>query len=274
VFSPAHVHLIVNTLDQDLAHPGIWDFWHAYVSRLRETLRLCDAATVTNAYLAARLRAEADIPVAIVPNAVNALQLELSDRLFAGKQARGFARAVDFQIGYFSGTPSHEKDFAIAESAIAAVMERHQEVRLRVVGFLRERDRFRRFKGRIEYYPLHDFLNLQRLIAYSELNIVPLQDNLFTNCKSELKFFEAAIVGTPTIATPTYTYRRAIRPGETGFLALAHEWEQAIESILADLSALARIGSAAREAARDRYAPQAQADVLRAAFFGSDGLLR
>ena len=65
-------------------------------------------------------------------------------------------------------------------------------------------------------------MNLQRLIAEVEINISPLQNNLFTNCKSELKYFEAAIAGTITVATPTYAFSRAIVDGENGFLAKAY----------------------------------------------------
>ena len=69
-----------------------------------------------------------------------------------------------------------------------------------------------RVPERIEVCPLQDFVNLQRLIGEVEINIVPLQDNAFTNCKSELKYFEAAIVETVTVATPTYTFSR-VRSG-------------------------------------------------------------
>ena len=48
--------------------------------------------------------------------------------------------------------------------------------------------------------------------------------NLFTNCKSELKYFEAAIAGTITVATPTEPFARAIVDGENGFLATAWQW--------------------------------------------------
>ena len=57
---------------------------------------------------------------------------------------------------------------------------------------------------------------------------MPLQYNAFTNCKSELKYFEAAVVGTQTIASPMFTYARAIRHGENGYLAQAHQWADRI----------------------------------------------
>ena len=37
-----------------------------------------------------------------------------------------------------------------------------------------------------------------------------MENNKFTNCKSELKFFEAAIAETVTVASPTFNYKNAI----------------------------------------------------------------
>ncbi len=47
-------------------------------------------------------------------------------------------------------------------------------------------------EGRITFAPFVDFVELQRLIAEVDVNIFPLVQNTFTNCKSQLKFFEAA----------------------------------------------------------------------------------
>src|SRR4029077_3202618 len=104
-----------------------------------------------------------------------------------------------------------------------------------------------------EVIPLQDYLNLQRVIAEVEINIAPLQDNLFTNCKSELKFFEAAAVGTWTVATPTFTFRRAIRDGVTGRLARSHEWDAALAEAVSLVLDPARYAPIAEAAAAEAY---------------------
>ena len=71
-------------------------------------------------------------------------------------------------------------------------------------------------------------MNLQRLLGTVEFNLMPLQSNAFTDCKSELKYFEAASVGTLSIASPSFTYRRAIQDGKNGYLSKAHEWTASI----------------------------------------------
>ena len=57
--------------------------------------------------------------------------------------------------------------------------------------------------GRVVREPFVDFIELQRKIAEVDVNLVPLVNNEFSNCKSELKFYEASIVGTVTCAAPS-----------------------------------------------------------------------
>jgi len=85
-------------------------------------------------------------------------------------------------------------------------------------------DDLRDYRSRVEFVPFQDFINLQAVIGATEVNIVPLQDNPFTNCKSELKYFEAAVVGTVTIASPIYSFASAIDDGANGYLANSYEW--------------------------------------------------
>jgi hypothetical protein len=100
-----------------------------------------------------------------------------------------------------------------------------------------------------------------------EINLVPLQDNVFTNCKSELKWFEGAIVGTLTVATPTYTYRHAIEHGRTGWLVPSQQWLSVLRDILADIEGKRDVVVAAREAALTAHGFETQAPVITAALF-------
>lgn len=263
VFDPRFAHLIMETLDAGAGEESL-NKWFGWISRLGETLRHCDVAITTNPYLGARIGDVRDIPVAIVPNFMNAGQLALSDRIYAAKQASPSRDAYP-GIGYFSGTPTHNRDFGIIEPMLADLLDADSDLRLRIVGFLEPGERLARHADRIEMLPLQDFMNLQRLIGEVDINLVPLQTNEFTNCKSELKYFEAASVGTATVATPTYTYRRAIRHGETGYLARAHEWKQTVRAMLDDLSRVDEVALNARASVLSIYTPEVQAAAILAA---------
>jgi glycosyltransferase involved in cell wall biosynthesis len=108
-------------------------------------------------------------------------------------------------------------------------------------------------EGRIQTVPLVDFMELQRLMAQVDVNIAPLVNNGFTNCKSELKYFEAAIVDTITLATPTYTFANAIENGKNGFLCTPGQWFDTLEQIYLDKVDRAAICKAARADVEQRY---------------------
>ena len=205
IFDTRYVSLVLETLDRT---PGeaMLDEWFAAMSRVGAMLRLCDGAISTNHFLSARIEEFAQLPTWVVPNFLNNLQLERSAEVRRTRHASERSDRVT-TIGYFSGTPTHNRDFELVSTALAKVMTRHADVRLLIVGFLDVGPALRGFGDRIDILPLTDFLTLQTLIGSTSLNIVPLQTNVFSNSKSELKYFEAAIVETPTLATPTYSFQ-------------------------------------------------------------------
>jgi glycosyltransferase involved in cell wall biosynthesis len=233
VFDTRYLHLLLDTLDQDTGAAATWDWWFAYVGRIEATARLCDGAITTNEFLARRLAETVPGPTAVVPNFLNRLQQELSETLLAAKRARGFAGSGPVTIGYFSGSPSHNRDFAIAAPALARLLAHDPDVCLQIVGFIDSIGPLAPHADRVQRLPLTDWINLQRLIAEVEINVAPLQENVFTNCKSDLKYFEAAIVGTWTLATPTAAFTRAIRSADTGRLTRAEEWDRALGEAVA-----------------------------------------
>ncbi len=275
IFDPDYVHLIVDTLDQPMACDGDWTSWFGWTSRLGATLRLCDGAITTNALLAERIRACAPwMSPRVVPNFLNRSQVAVSQAIYERKLAGGFRRDERIHIGYFSGTPTHSKDFRIAADALARLLARDRRLALRIVGFLEPKGPIARFSDRIDRHPLQDFVNLQRLQGEVEICIAPLQSNAFTNCKSELKYFEPAVTGTVTIASPTFTFLAAIADGENGFLAPAQGWEAKIGQVIGllddDPADYAAIAQRAFTLALEAYRWDHQAPAIEAALFRQD----
>jgi glycosyltransferase involved in cell wall biosynthesis len=267
IFDTRYVSLVLETLDRD---PGeaMLDEWFAAMSRVGAMLRLCDGAISTNHFLAARIEEFAQLPTWVVPNFLNALQLERSEEIRRTRLASGRSGGVA-TIGYFSGTPTHNRDFELVSTALAKVMTRHAAVRLLIVGFLDVGSALRGFGERIDMLPLTDFLTLQTLIGTTGLNIVPLQTNVFSNSKSELKYFEAAIVETPTLATPTHSFRLAIEDGVNGYLVDSYDWESRIEQAVRGDLDLAGVSARGLEHALRWYTPAAQVAAIRDAVLGT-----
>jgi glycosyltransferase involved in cell wall biosynthesis len=262
VFNPIFSHLVIDSLNEDINNPIVADFWFSLMGKQAATLNLCDEAIATNDYLANLINKYSGKKTSVIPNFLNNEQIETSTRIFDAKSANQFKRDAKFHLGYFSGSPTHAKDFAVALDAFILLMEKYQNIHLRIVGFMDVVKPLQKFASRIERYPLQDFLNLQRLIGDVELNIVPLQNNDFTNCKSELKYFEAGIAGTLTLASPTFTYTNAIVDGKNGFLAKSYEWYDKISLLASEPDSLISVASAAYHASLEKYAPKKQTDKI------------
>ncbi len=267
VFDDRLTHLVMDTLAITPTEDA-WDTWFALIARTGAMMRLCDGVILTNSYLASRARDFSKLPTTTVPNFLNAAQLRLSRDILRAKSEAGFAQEGDLVLGYFSGSPSHNRDFAIIAGALAGLMRALPQVRLRLVGFLDVPMMLTDFSDRIERLPLQNILNLQRLVSEVEFNLVPLQDNVFTNCKSELKVFEASVVGTLSVASPSFALRGIIDDGADGYIARSHLWRTTLEEAVARLDEYPEMAAAAAAKALARYTPRSNGDAVLHAVFG------
>jgi hypothetical protein len=104
--------------------------------------------------------------------------------------------------------------------------------------------------------------NLPEEIVRFDISLAPLEvGNPFCESKSELKFFEAALAEVCTVASPTGPFQRAIRDGETGFLATSEEsWYRALLSLVDDPVRRRQLGRAAFYDAIVEFGPRRQAE--------------
>lgn len=220
----------------------------------------CDYATASTPYIAEQMQAYKT--ALVIHNGLNNTQLAV---------ARGFSEHKQeplFRICYMSGSKSHNLDFAQAKPAIARILAEYPSARLCVVGYLDE-DLSGQFPQQVSRAPYMPWQELLAYCAACEVNIAPLDTSSpFCHAKSELKYFEAALVGVPTVASPTDSFRRCIRSGENGLLAeTEEEWYRALRSLLEEEGLRVRIRQAAKADAMKHYAPPAIAgealDVYR-----------
>jgi glycosyltransferase involved in cell wall biosynthesis len=226
--------------------------------RYRTSLLEADAVTVSTAPLRNEVVALGR-PVAVVPNN---LGIDLLERWGgpAPASAREAARRDDpagdrtVRIAYLSGTATHVQDVREMAPALADVMRTHHDVELHVVGPVELPVELAGL--RIVRHPLQRYHDLFTLIAGMDINLAPLElENDFTDGKSELKAFEAALLGVPTVASPTRPYASAIEHGRTGMLAAtAEDWRDALGTLVTDHEFRRAVGSAARSAIVPRFA--------------------
>lgn len=206
--------------------------------------------TVSTEYLAEKLR-ERGKQVFVVPNKLSDQDLAIAERVLQEKKRSD----GKIRVGYFSGTRSHDKDFATVTSALMKLMEKYAQVELFLAGPLEMGNVLSKFGDRIKQFSFvpreKHFANL----ASVDINIAPLEiGNLFCEARSELKFFEAAVVSVPTVAAATGTYTRAIEDGADGFVANGEdEWFAKLEKLITDEQLRRTMAQKAREKTLREY---------------------
>lgn len=168
-------------------------------ARALAALAAFDAVTVSTDELQRRLQAVLpQMRCAVIPNAVH--------RSWRLLQLPPASRRV---ITYFSGTGTHDRDFALVAPALRQLLDEEPDLAVQVVGRLNTPLQHARLE-RVGKLPFADY---PAAVAASWLNIAPLEDTPFTRGKSALKTIEAGFFGVPTVATPLGDTLRLQGPG-------------------------------------------------------------
>jgi glycosyltransferase involved in cell wall biosynthesis len=213
----------METEERKLFANGIW--------RYRQSLSLCDAATVSTESLRDEVRqAWPETRAVILRNRVGE---EMVTRA-AAQRKKTLKPRREPVLAYLSGTRTHVADFAECVPALLQVFRKHRDVRLLLVGHIDTPEELAGFANRIGH---HDFVHWRELPAVYQkidINLAPLaHGNRFTDCKSELKYIEAALLEVPTVASNVGGFRTAIEHGCNGYLCDdTQDWVDAIEELL------------------------------------------
>lgn len=256
IFDPSAIQYIDSP---DFSDPVRRRLYRRGVEAQREALLACHAALASTQFLAGQI-AELGLPVRVHRNA---LSREMARLAAAAREAHAPA-GEPVVIGYASGTPTHDRDFALVAPALQDLMRRESRVRLHLVGPLDPGPGWTDLTNQIRRIPAVPWRELPWLLADFDINLAPLvQDNPFARSKSAIKFMEAALVATPTIASPTDAFQHAIRHGENGLLAGdPSAWQEALTRLVSNPSLRRDLGArAARDVQRDD-APETRAKEL------------
>jgi glycosyltransferase involved in cell wall biosynthesis/GT2 family glycosyltransferase len=238
----------------------------ALFQRVATTLRDSDFVTCPTEELAQEAR-QVGKPAYVLPNGFD------NASHAAARAARlDWVRHGDemLRIGYAGGSRTHQRDFAIALPAIARLLREMPDLRLTLfrdpssgegLVLIDEFAELAELQDRIEWRDMVSLADLPKEIARFSVNIAPLEPrNPFCEAKSELKFFEAALAGVPTVASPTGPFARAILQGQTGFLAETEdEWYEALRTLLKDDALRKIIARDAYHVCLAKFGPEARA---------------
>lgn len=233
------------------------------VRAYRSMMFCCDSATASTQYLVDCMVALGR-QAAVVPNSINAEQRAIAASLASSPRVDDGT----IRISYFSGSKTHARDFAQCAAALQAVMQADPRVHFVLVGMLELDDSWLPFAERIERHGFMSPGDMLRYLAGCDINLAPLEEgNAFCEGKSELKFFEAALVKVPTVASRTAPYVAAIEDGVTGYLVSStKEWTQALQKLAKTAKERTAIGQAARGAALRNFTTDVAAKAALVAY--------
>ena len=238
----------------------------AMVNLYRMSIDFCDEFIVSTPKLALQMEKDFKKKTYIYHNFLNFEQEEISKKICSLKEKK--YDNSKFVIGYFSGSGTHARDLDVALDSILKLMNKYDDVYFEIVGFMALNNKFDKYikNKRLIMKPLVTYQELQYLIGSVDLNIIPLQKNLFNDCKSELKFFEAAIVNTLTLASSNAVYGKVIEDGVNGFLVDDFDWFDKLEYIYLNRNKLKKIVDNARIYSLDEYGCSTQREGLSSMF--------
>jgi hypothetical protein len=236
---------------------------------VQKTMLHCDYCTTTTERLAAEMRLQGKVTF-VLPNGFDDGTLRSSRAAVREGQPRSGHDPV--RIGYAAGTHTHQKDFKVAAPAIAAVLRKYPQTVLslfrRLDGLelvdLKEFPDFSGLEGQIEW---RDFVPLDQLpseMARFDISVAPLEvKNPFCEAKSELKYYEAALVDVPTVASPTEPFASNIDDGRTGLLANSTgQWFESLEALVLNSDLRCAIARSAFREVIWQYGPRRRSEMV------------
>ncbi len=247
--SLARIDVIDGIRSEALAESTVSDRYE----RIRQTMLSADLCTVTTEELAQHARA-ADMAVFVLPNGYDEKTLTVS-RLAARHRAASPGDGL-LRIGYAGGSRTHQRDFSVCAAAVTGILRARQNVRLVLfrdptsglpLVDLAEFPGLAELEDCVEWRDLVPARRLPLEVARFDINLAPLEvGNPFCEAKSELKYFDAALAGVCTVASPTGPFRRVIRHAKNGFLAQSDdEWRSTLTQLLDDADLRKRMAQSA-----------------------------
>lgn len=194
---------------------------------------LCDGFITTTSFLKRNIEDFYHKKTYLIKNFMSYEQERIA-RKCLNKKHNDIAAEIDdwFCLGYFAGK-SHFRDLEIISDDIAIFLERHDKTMLRIIGIEKVPDSLKKdgIRNRVKIFPFMDGNALMKEFAEIDLNLIPLIMDDFSQARSEIKYFEAAIVGTMSLMSPTDVYCEIISKGNIGRVCKDNKWLNSIEEI-------------------------------------------
>lgn len=269
---------VVYDLDDDFfstppEFTGPWKYYSqpAVQASIRQAMNTADFVTCSTEALARQLPGVA-APRVVIENVIDTTVWE---------PARASRKPTDTVTIGWMASGSHMIDAPLVLPALRAIMERHTNVRLHLIGWVGWQqlgEDFRPFADRIKSEPWIPIWDLPAAMADIDIGLAPLVDNPYNRAKSNIKWLQYGALAVPCVASRLDPYA-ALTDGVDGILVGYDPggWQNTLEDLVCDHARRKAVGEAAYRTVRERYDVRAKIGAWRGVFesvLRGGGLLR
>jgi len=208
-------------------------------------LKEADAITVSTDQLKIELAKHTRRPIFVNQNIINF-------DLFYSKP-RESSSHFNFLI---SGTPSHQRDWAIIEGPILDIINLYKEK----VKFIFFGDTPEKLRGNpsieiIEFQPNYTNYAIQLKEIEAHAALIPLVETNYNNCKSNIKWLEYSAAGIPGIYSDRLPYNSSVIDQHNGLLASDNpcSWVKAMTQLLENRQATSKLIENAQQEVKEQH---------------------
>ena len=221
------------------------------VKRMGKTLLICDGAITTTKALAKELRNYTS-NIFINHNVASEEMWKLSEEALIKKENR--TKDNNIIIGYFSGSITHNSDIEMIRPVLIKILKEFKNVKLLLLGNIEFRNFSEEYSSQIIFENFSDWKLLPEIISKVDINIAPLENNLFNEAKSENKWVEASLVKVPTVASNIGEFKEVIINNDTGLLCSdLNDWYISLSSLIRNQNIREIIGKNAYQVCKEKY---------------------
>lgn len=157
---------------------------------------------------------------------------------------------------YLSGTLTHLKDYSILCGSLLKLAQKHRDrFEITFLGNVSNHTGiFKLLNVKSNFIEKCNFEKMLDVISEHDVVLVPLEKNIFNDCKSNIKFIEAASQGVPVVCSPASEFCQTITHGTNGWICDNDEqWFSLLEMLIIDPSKTKTVGYNAYQTAIRKY---------------------
>ena len=200
------------------------------IIKIGKTLKLCDSVITTTEVIANELKNYVN-NIFINRNVASEEMWKLSQDALINRI--NITNNQNIIIGYFSESVTYSEDLYIIEPVLKKILSEFKNVKLLLISKIKISNFLIDFSERIVQQNYTDWRKLPEIISNVDINIIPLEKNIFNEGKSENKWLEASLVKVPTIASNLGAFKQILIHNETGFLCSDNnEWYISLKELI------------------------------------------